>query len=374
MSGELPEIGTEGIKVLQRGWTYDKTGGVSWNMTCAGLSSLLLARENFRGNVSEDLRKSMDGAIRDGCGWLMGHWDTKQGSYYGMYSIEKVGDIGEVQKFGPHDWYAELSSHLVSAQLPDGSWAKAEADWQTAQINTAFALLVLNRATTLLTMNQTSRIMVSGKSGGNEPNDRSWVYVRELNTSIHYPSLLRAVRLNRAGSAKLLRLFQDVLENYPDEWKGELVPELANARDGTSNKAARRTIEDYLVKITGYRYNDPEDYSKWYRRWQRVVQMGESKKLEYKEALIRYYKGTTKSVALKKTILWAINQCKVREALPYLLEDLNNPKPLMRLAAYDYFKAFFIDFPPPFDPNGSQDVRDKQVAAIREWFERVERK
>ena len=57
-----------------------------------------------------------------------------------------------------------------------------------------------------------------------------------------------------------------------------------------------------------------------------------------------------------------------KEAIPLFLEDLKNQDPVLRLAAYNSFRAFFIEFPPPFDATASETVRVKQVAAILDWY------
>ena len=66
--------------------------------------------------------------------------------------------------------------------------------------------------------------------------------------------------------------------------------------------------------------------------------------------------------------MWALTRLKAKEALPLFLEDLNHKDGGIRLAAYRSFTAFYIDFPPPFDPNASAGVRRDQVAAIKEWY------
>ena len=67
--------------------------------------------------------------------------------------------------------------------------------------------------------------------------------------------------------------------------------------------------------------------------------------------------------------MWALIQCKAREAVPLFLEDLKSNDPKLRVAAYDAFKAFFVDFPPPFDGTATQSSRDKQVEAIVSWYQ-----
>jgi hypothetical protein len=369
---ENPEIGTESIPVHARGWSYEHKPGATWNMTCAGLSSLLLARENLRDRLGPELRETLNTSIRDGYGWLMSRW-SPTASYYGMYSLEKVADIGGVKAFGQHDWYAELSRHLVGAQRADGSWPGGGSHGENARVATSFALLILNRATTLLTMTPASRILVSGRSsGGDDPNDRSWVYVPDIDTTIHYPTLLRQIR--QRPSLKLIRFLHGIVQHYQSSnanWmKGELIPEMAKVRDAMPNKTARGIIEGYLAEITGHKYDNFEDYLKWHRRWERVILIGNSEKADRIPDLLKYHESTGKSAVLKEAVIWALVKCKAREALPLFLADLSNPDARIRRAAYSAFRAFFIEYPPPFDATAAPGPREAQAVAVREWYEK----
>jgi hypothetical protein len=164
-----------------------------------------------------------------------------------------------------------------------------------------------------------------------------------------------------------MKFLQNIVDNYPDERKGELIPELAYVRDSITNKNAQKTIDDYLVKITGFRYKSQDDYMKWFRRWERIFEIAEKKRKDKTSELLQYYKSTTKSVPLKKTLMWALERVGAREAVPLLIEDMSNPELALRLAAYTSFRSFFLEFPPPFDANASESTREKQVATIKEW-------
>ena len=367
-NAEAPVIGTEGIDVRARGWAYQK-GDSNWNMTCSGLSSLILAREYTRGLLPASVQVQVNKAVRDGYGWLMEHW-SPNATHYGIYSLEKVADIGGVKLFGEHDWYREVSEHIVASQRPDGGWSKDGHD-HIDRVGTAFCLLVLNRATltTLATKDQVARIMMSGRATlQNAPNDRSWVYVPDLDTTMHYPTLLRILRLR--PQPKLVHFLKNIVDNYPDEWKGELIPEMAKVRDAIEHRQVRSIIQDYLSSITGFEYREWEDYIKWHRRWERVVLIGQEQKKDRVPDLIKYYQSTQKSVPLKKTVMWALDKCKAREALPLLLADLENQDVRIRTAAYNYFKGYFIDFPPPFDPAAPDATRQEQIQRIQQWYER----
>ena len=370
---ENPVIGTEAIQVFKRGWDYENKGKANWNMTCAGLSSVILARINLKGKLPPSAKKALDKSIRDGYGWVMGHWGFS-GNYYGAYSLEKVADIGHVKLFGSHDWYAEVSSWLLGAQKGDGSWPEGGGHGSNVGVNTSFALLILNRATatTLLTRNPANRIMISGRTSNNDPEDRSWVYVPDLDTTIHYPSLLRTLRLR--PHVKILKFLQNIVDNYPDEWKGELIPELAKVRDQIPDRRAQKIVDDYLNQITGSKYKTFESYMKWHRRWLRVRQIGTTVKKERADDLLKYYKHTEQSIPLKKTIMWALIQLKEREALPLFLDDLDHKKSEIRLAAYNSLKSFFVEYPPAFDPVANATVRKAQVAAIRKWYRKESRR
>ena len=53
----------------------------------------------------------------------------------------------ESQNIGPHDWYREAATYLVKQQRADGSWPPSSEKATDVARQTAFALLVLERAT-----------------------------------------------------------------------------------------------------------------------------------------------------------------------------------------------------------------------------------
>ena len=83
-----PIVGLEKITVKARGWDYENKGGATWNMTCAGVSSCLILRENIKGNIDKAGWKKLNTAIGDGYGLLMGVWSPFT-SLYGLYSLER---------------------------------------------------------------------------------------------------------------------------------------------------------------------------------------------------------------------------------------------------------------------------------------------
>lgn len=373
---DMPSLGTEHVPVFRRGWDYENKGGANWNMTCAGLSSLLLARQALKGRIPPSQMEAVNAAVRDGYGWIMTNWAPTGHAFYGMYSLEKVADIGEVKKFGTHDWYAELSGHLLSQQAPDGHWPGSEHG-SDQRLTTGFALLILNRATqivmmSLLSQNPISKIVLSGKRSQDSTVDRSWVYLPELDTTIHYPTLLRTIR--QRAHPKLMKFLKSVVQYYPDEAKGELIPDLAQARDEIFHKEARKIVESLLTEVTGSNYQNAADYLKWYERWERVRLIGQQQKTDRIPDLLQYYAHTQKSVPLKKTIMWALVQCKASQAIPLFLADLEHSDARVRNAAYDSFRAFYLDFPPSFDAAAAENVRAKQIEALKTWKSEQDKK
>ena len=90
------------------GWKYTAgKGGSTASMTAAGASSLLVAR-NGLGRANLGLRQSLDKALVRSYAWINKNFNSfiqaPGGGHglYTMYSLEKVGDLGEIEKFGDH--------------------------------------------------------------------------------------------------------------------------------------------------------------------------------------------------------------------------------------------------------------------------------
>ena len=64
-----------------------------------------------------------------------GNWN-----YYYLYGLERVGSLTRVEQMGTHWWYVEGARHLLAKQDKKGFWPGGD-------VQTAFALLFLRRAT-----------------------------------------------------------------------------------------------------------------------------------------------------------------------------------------------------------------------------------
>jgi len=129
------------------GWSYKGIEGeVSYgSMTCAGLTSLLVAREHLPEHMHDDADK----AIADGMEWLNYQYQPDRnpikGGWYTYYlaAVQHVGLLTGTATFNNMDWYDAAAEHLVKTQNADGSWGNT--------FETAFALAFLTRGGVNLT-------------------------------------------------------------------------------------------------------------------------------------------------------------------------------------------------------------------------------
>ncbi len=369
-------IEPERDQYFARGWDYKNTGGESWNMTCGGLSSLIIAEQNLRGQVPEDFHRKIKKSIRDGYAWLMKNWNPGGGgewSHYGLYSLEKVADLSEVKKFGGHDWYQEVARSLLGSQHKDGSWPGGnlvQVRW-----NTAFALLILNRATSLITQGRQAgmgqKVVLTGAIRRDKEisPDHNWVYIPDFEREFHVPSLLRQVKLR--PTPRVLKVLELALKNYPEETRGLLIVNLVKARDEQRNKSVKTFFEEHLAQIVGAKYDTSEKYLAWYKRWVDVHGIGT--KAEDPEGLLpNMLAKTHQSITLRKKVIWAVARCHNQALAPQLMEDLAHADPSVRQSAYEALGLLRLskDPIPGFDPKGDEVTRVTQIAEVRGWYEK----
>jgi hypothetical protein len=367
--------GPEDQKYFSRGWDYDNKQGETWNMTCGGTSSMILVEDNLRGQVAPDYLAQVKKSIRDGYAWLMQNWNPAAGGdwkYYGLYSLEKVADLGEVKKFGAHDWYHEVARLILDEQRVDGSWPggnPTQIRW-----NTSFALLILNRATSLITQGRSLGARSAALTGSvrrdkESSDDRNWVYLPQYDREFHLPSMLRQVRLR--PTQKLLKILETALKVYPEDQKGFLVANLVRTREEVKQKPVRDFFDNQLLQITGQKYDSPEKYEVWCRRWMQVQKIGAE--AQDPDGLLKVCYSHTSSQPLKKKVIWAIGRCRNQELAPHLLEDLSHGDPEIRQAAYEVLSLLRLSKEPipAFDHRGEAAARDQQASLIKQWFAKV---
>jgi hypothetical protein len=368
----VPEFGDEKIEVFSRGWVYvreEAKNGATWNMTCAGLSSQILAAEQLKGKVSAEFLNKLNISIRDGYGWVMANWSPTSGGYYGIYSVEKVGDLGEVKKFGAHDWYQEISEHLVKEQRANGSWPGGNPE--DVRVNTSFALLVLNRASSLLTR-RANKIVITGPGAHKGAEDRdNWVYVQSMDREFHVPSLFRMLRLR--PSPQLAKFVTLVVENHPPETNARLVPLLAASQEKVTDPRFKRFLGEKLLELTGIEYDSPAKYRDWYRDWQLADDIGDKADKARVGEILKLYEKPDLSPPLKAKVIWALGRCQSTAATERLIADLTHDDVVVRESAYGALTSlpYGKEPLPPFNPKGENKKREKQVVEIQEWYKRT---
>ena len=142
-----------------RGWPYIERSDdfrelkATGAMTCAGLTSVLIAKSLLVRTLSKAEGARIDRCVWDGFAWLYVNWtvDENPGSarshYYYLYGLERVGTLGSYARFGRHVWFREGAEVMVRQQGADGGWdTKAEIPPSNV-LDTCFALLFLKRGT-----------------------------------------------------------------------------------------------------------------------------------------------------------------------------------------------------------------------------------
>jgi len=351
-------------EVHARGWGYmDK--GEKLTMTAAGLSSLILAREYLlqAKAVRPDRLRQINQAIWDGLAWLArnglryGNW-----FYYALYSVEKVGDLGAIEKIGNIDWYRHGAEIILKNQHPNGSWGKNDRRDKDNRYQTSFALLFLNRATDLLVHSRP--IFITGKGSTSKPR-AGWIRVSRLGGEVSISRMFRKLKYNPQRS--MLRIGEAMVKDAIRTGRApELIPYLIGLADSPYKRVVK-FAKDSLTKITGEDLEDLSLYRKWAETWAFVIQAGRKQDRSAVPKL-RELLRTSKSIALKREILAALERMRAIEAVPDLLDELESPDKEYRARVYSALK--FITFQRlPFSPNASASVRSKQIAAWRAWWE-----
>lgn len=373
----VPEIGDEHLEVKSRGWSYrnDKGhGGYKWNMSCAGLSSLILADQNLRGKVPADFQAKINRSLRDGYGWMMKNWNINGGGggwkYYGYYSLEKVGDLGGVKKFGKHDWYQELADAIIKEQKDDGSWPGNNEE--KIRENSAFALLILNRATSLLTQRADRMVITGPGAHRSDRSDRdSWVYIQSLDRELHIPSVLKTVRLR--PSAKLLKFVELIVENYPPERIGHLVPKLTRLFDRVEHPRTKKYFLDLLTTATGLKARSMDAYKDWTAQWIELTRIGEEVQKDQAGRLVELYRNVGDNVILRQKAIWASGRIRAREAASLLVSDLDHKDERVRMLAYSSLAILPLGSAtvPEYDAKAKSSTRRKQIKEVEAWLKSV---
>lgn len=374
------EWGKEEAKVFARGWSYITVTGkdkkpVTFNMTCAGASSVLIAYDalkHVRG-FQGPKRLAYEKSIRDGIGKLITYVNGQKawthgghgGAYYSLYSLEKVGDIGGIEKFGDFDWYRVGAEHLLKLQNKDlGCWGdqkkKGNVNYQTA-----LAMLFLARATDLTFHNRPLvKQITGGTADRNESTSRDWVFLPKMQLEVPVRRIFRKLRY--LPTAKLFRMVEGIVQHYDRENKPELIPIMLDAADETPFKAVKKLLMENIAGITGLEGSDKKTYLDFMKQWDITMKAGRKKDAAKLDTLTGYLKSAP-SLLLKEKVIWAIMRINAKDKTGELIGYMNHPALTIRQAAYSAVKFLSMkNF--PFDPKASESVRKRQVEAWQSWW------
>jgi hypothetical protein len=125
------------------------------SMTCAGIGSLAIARDELRRAKSKRFgaqdEAEVEAMILGGWAWIDAHYAVDRHPlrggdwyHYWLYSLERAGLLTGVRRVGGKDWYFDGAMELLARQAENGSWDEPGGVHTT---ETCFALLFLKRAT-----------------------------------------------------------------------------------------------------------------------------------------------------------------------------------------------------------------------------------
>lgn len=356
-----------GSETRRRGWPYQQGGGATINMTAAGLSSLMIAKEYLgrSGKLSDDERARIDRAVRDGLAYLSGTGLAygKKHLYYGLYSVEKVGDLGSLERIGPIDWYAHGVEILLRRQREDGSWGEPdEPQEHDFRHQTSFALLFLNRATDLF--GRACPVFTHAASSGAAGSDR--LFVSKLNGEVSLSRLFR--RLRYRPEPDLVSVAEAVVAEAE---KQRRLPDLVLPALGvldSENSKLRALARKCLEKATGEKHKDPARYREWLAAWRLATRAGADEDRS-RVADLRKLLVETGSAPLKLQIVWALERLRAREALPELISELETSRAPAYQERVHRAMQFISEADLPFDPKAGAAARAAQIRRWKEWVE-----
>ncbi len=352
----------------KRGFHYadkDPKSG-NWNMSCAGVSSLLVAYRFGKQTLPAELRQKVRDSLRDGVAWIEADWKPHE-NFYGMYSLEKVGDLGEIRSFGDHIWYPEMSDYLLDRQQNEGSWGKGHASYhgESDRLNTSFALLILKRASALLTRGPRDVVIYTGGDSSDPESQDEWVLIPRLGTSVHLPSLVRTLRLR--PRPQMLKIFEEMVESLPSWKRPTVVPYLALVRERAISRGVRKIMERCEEHIRPTGFEDPDHMASWYQTWRRAREIGIDQLPEAGDELIGIAKAAAGDPVLRETAIRSALQLGLTKSALLMVEDLASPHRDLRLLGYQGIRSLFADTPPEFDPDGEEKQREAQIDKISSW-------
>lgn len=186
------------LKIVPGGWGYSGRSSGSIQMTAAGVSSLVIAKDELkvRGELREDLAQkiglTIHGAQHHMAALYYSPDDRKRPQmdamfaaahmdgwsiYYNLYSVERASELAGIDQLGGDvEWYEIGAQALIENQQPDGGWTKlaanAKLESQPQVVNASMAILFLKRASLPVITDPRRRAIEKETHPAPEPEER----------------------------------------------------------------------------------------------------------------------------------------------------------------------------------------------------------
>lgn len=363
-----PGAGTvETAEASARGWAYSTghrpNGGAYGSMSAAGASTLAVAREALRelDALEGPLDATLQGSLRDGLAWLLNNYDVARNPrragawyFYYAYSLEKAMDTAGVERLGGREWWRDLAAELLTRRDP-----KTNA-WGTVE-DTAFALLVLNRATLPASL----QIGAAERKQTGEVDPSQWdVVVVDGVGQLSVRQLLAAMAESAHEAKERLELARKAIAALPEVDRPRLVPELMGLLPHR-HKQTRKWAQEGLIRYAGS--DEPQRLEGFVASWERVRLTGESLDYAHLADLRAVIEDPKTSLPLLDHTLLVAGRMRALELVEPLLAQLESADPGRRRVAWTHLVSL-VEQAPAFDPAGGASARTEQVAALRSYW------
>lgn len=354
----------ENARRRARGFAYDTVQAAANTatgaMSCAGLSSLIIAESWLaRANQLGGRRGGrVPEAIQDAIAWVCRSFSVRVNpftapgiNYYHLYSIEKVGELAEVARFGLHDWYLEGALELMNVQDADGGWGD--------YVNTSLALLFLNRATLALDVDiRENRRLATGESRA------GLVYVNGIGLVDAVDSIRVLVGGDPSRANERVNTAQQVVAAMDALDRMVLVPPLVEVLNANPPPRIRTFAADTLRDITGERLRDGAAYLAWHQRWQRFTDAR-----AYDEVRADVTPGlTSENAVVRRLVCRGLLRLRAIEAAGPLIEALDAARGLPERELLHQTLTSLTHQDRGYNPSGTRRERDDAIAAWRAWW------
>lgn len=307
-------------KVAPGGWSYsfDPKADPSSTMTAAGASSLLVARRALNGTTGYDpkLAREVDRQVEGALAWISTHFASYLASgpwlFYGLYGLEKVGDISSAKILGKYDWYLEGARLILRLQLQNGTWG--------SEVNTSFALLFLTRATRSHVQTFGPPVVITSGDGTRVKDDSSdLVFVSKLGGFVSASTLFGFLAETR--DPLIIPLVEEAEKGFPPHRVHQvfslLLPLWSDENDAVTQHA--RTTLESIAGIRGGDRRSFETLGRGLGRLRELERAGVATGLEVAELL-----DSSESPLLARRALDLVDRLGLLEAFPAVISKLTS--------------------------------------------------